>query len=713
MASSVAKEPSSVLDPDIWKACAGKSVQIPAVNSRVYYFPQGHAEHSSSTLDLSSLFCSKPSVLCRVVSIQFLADPGSDEVFAKICLEPDAGGFYTFQAPIGVISDEEGENVVSFVKVLTPSDANNGGGFSVPKFCADLIFPPLNFKADPPLQTLSLIDVHGVVWKFRHIYRGTPRRHLLTTGWTKFVNHKMLVAGDSVVFMKNRSGELFVGIRRAKQSRGIGDCGAWNCEIAGVAVNVEKGFGSGDNFSRGSRSRVSAESIVGAAELAAANKPFDVVYYPRIGSPDFMVKAEMVRDSLRIVWKEGMRVKMAIETEDSSKLNWYQGEVSSVMVPRHGPWHGSPWGMLQQSKDEATNSEAVGMEFPLGEELEVQGGGQPPLPIGPSLVLPEAPAETVSADTAIYLMAQISEVEAGWMGMYFVSCRMTLMRIKVTWDAPDVMQHIKSVSPWQVELIPPSPFLPTKKLKVCHNRQLLTDGKGDLLIPMTGLINSTIGNLSPSLSNFKTFPAGMQGARHDPSCISSLSNFVVDYTHHMNADNISDDNMAQKLNSVPTELNIGSTSQSDYSSPQSQISVHFFGTEPFGNRTCSSSTKAGIRPFQLFGKVIQMECPVESVFDNVGCKEDDGSKGSKVDEENGFHDVGCKEDDGSKGSKENEDEKLNKYRYFRIGFIVMNCLCQFSEVGIELPGLDTYNFRAIKHQMSVFKIDDWQNISSI
>ncbi|KAF8389040.1 hypothetical protein HHK36_025725 [Tetracentron sinense] len=51
--------------------------------------------------------------------------------------------------------------------------------------------------------------------------------------------------------------------------------------------------------------------------------------------------------------------------------------------------------------DEVTRSEAVGMEFPLGEELEVQGGGQPPSPIGPSPVLPEAPAETASADLAI------------------------------------------------------------------------------------------------------------------------------------------------------------------------------------------------------------------------------------------------------------------------------------------------------------------------
>ncbi|KAF8408675.1 hypothetical protein HHK36_004738 [Tetracentron sinense] len=50
------------------------------------------------------------------------------------------------------------------------------------------------------------------------------------------------------------------------------------------------------------------------------------------------------------------------------------------------------------SKGETTRSEAVGLEeVPLGEELEVQGREQPPLPAGPSPILPEAPAEPPSA----------------------------------------------------------------------------------------------------------------------------------------------------------------------------------------------------------------------------------------------------------------------------------------------------------------------------
>ncbi|KAI3737415.1 hypothetical protein L2E82_27417 [Cichorium intybus] len=44
---------------------------------------------------------------------------------------------------------------------LTQSDANNGGGFSVPRYCAETIFPKLDFTADPPVQTILAKDVMG------------------------------------------------------------------------------------------------------------------------------------------------------------------------------------------------------------------------------------------------------------------------------------------------------------------------------------------------------------------------------------------------------------------------------------------------------------------------------------------------------------------------------------------------------------------------
>ena len=52
-----------------------------------------------------------------------------------------------------------------FAKTLTQLDANNGGGFSVSRYCAEMIFPQLDYSTDPPMQTILAKDVHGVTWK--------------------------------------------------------------------------------------------------------------------------------------------------------------------------------------------------------------------------------------------------------------------------------------------------------------------------------------------------------------------------------------------------------------------------------------------------------------------------------------------------------------------------------------------------------------------
>ncbi|RDY09545.1 Auxin response factor 17, partial [Mucuna pruriens] len=322
------------VDPKIWRACAGAAVHIPKLHSRVYYFPQGHMEHASPshTHSLSPLLRSLPFVPCHVSSLDLLADPLSDEVFAKILLTPlpRQHPFHHDQNDNRNQNDsDEQTDVVSFSKILTPSDANNGGGFSVPRFCADSVFPPLDFRADPPVQLLSITDVHGVAWRFRHIYRGTPRRHLFTTGWSKFVNHKKLIAGDSVVFVRDSEGKVSVGIRRAARFVTNSEAGE---------VEAESRFATG---------RVSVKAVAAAAESAARNAPFEVVYYPRAGFADFVVSAEVVDEAMKCAWVGGMRVKIGMETEDSSRMTWFQGTVSSA----HGHDNG-PWRMLQVNWDE-------------------------------------------------------------------------------------------------------------------------------------------------------------------------------------------------------------------------------------------------------------------------------------------------------------------------------------------------------------------------
>uniref|UniRef100_A0A453P4H2 Auxin response factor n=1 Tax=Aegilops tauschii subsp. strangulata TaxID=200361 RepID=A0A453P4H2_AEGTS len=334
------------VDRQLWLACAGGMCTVPPVGCTVYYFPQGHAEHAlglDAGADLSA--ARVPALVpCRVAAVRYVTDTDTDEVFARIRLAPlgatDADG--DIQDDVAAVADDEQEKPASFAKTLTQSDANNGGGFSVPRYCAETIFPRLDYAADPPVQTVIAKDVHGTAWKFRHIYRGTPRRHLLTTGWSAFVNQKKLVAGDSIVFLRGDGGDLHVGIRRAKR----GFCGAEEGSLSLTGWGRYSGPMRG-NASPCTRGKVRAEDVVEAARLAGSGQPFEVVYFPRASTPEFCVRAAAVRAAMRVQWCPGMRFKMAFETEDSSRISWFMGTVAGVQVAHPTRWPQSPWRLLQ------------------------------------------------------------------------------------------------------------------------------------------------------------------------------------------------------------------------------------------------------------------------------------------------------------------------------------------------------------------------------
>lgn len=133
---------------------------------------------------------------------------------------------------------------------------------------------------------------------------------------------------------------MFVGIRRSMRFA----CAAKNRTEEEEEKELQQ---EGEGFWRRGRGKVSVKEVALAAEAAAQNMPFEVVYYPRAGRSDFVVKAEAVEEAMRGAWGHGMRVKMAVETEDSSRMTWFQGTVSSASAPDNGPWRGSPWRMLQ------------------------------------------------------------------------------------------------------------------------------------------------------------------------------------------------------------------------------------------------------------------------------------------------------------------------------------------------------------------------------
>ncbi|OMO79222.1 hypothetical protein CCACVL1_13827 [Corchorus capsularis] len=107
--------------------------------------------------------------------------------------------------------------IYSFCKTLRPSDTSIHGGLSVLKRRADECFPPLDMSMQPPKQELVAKDLHGNEWRFEHIFRGQPRRHLVARGWGNFVSSKRPVAGDAFVFL--RSSATIVGYEDADPVR--------------------------------------------------------------------------------------------------------------------------------------------------------------------------------------------------------------------------------------------------------------------------------------------------------------------------------------------------------------------------------------------------------------------------------------------------------------------------------------------------------------
>jgi len=141
--------------------------------------------------------------LCFISSAAFLlqADAETDVVYAQMTLQPLSPQELKDPFLPAELGSASKQPTNYFCKTLTASDTSTHGGFSVPRRAAEKVFPPLDFNQQPPTQELIAKDLHGNEWKFRHIFRGQPKRHLLTTGWSVFVSAKRLVAGDSVLFI--------------------------------------------------------------------------------------------------------------------------------------------------------------------------------------------------------------------------------------------------------------------------------------------------------------------------------------------------------------------------------------------------------------------------------------------------------------------------------------------------------------------------------
>ncbi|XP_031372384.1 auxin response factor 19-like isoform X2 [Punica granatum] len=335
----VGAEKKSVINPELWQACAGPLVNLPPAGTQVVYFPQGHSEQVAASMKkvVDAQIPNYPNLpsklLCSLHSVTLHADPDTDEVFAKMILRPVS----SFDKEALLRSDlalKTGKPQPEFFcKTLTASDTSTHGGFSVPRRAAEKIFPTLDFSMQPPAQELMARDLHDNVWTFRHIYRGQPKRHLLTTGWSLFVSGKRLFAGDSVLFIRDEKQQLLLGIRRANRQ----------------PTNLSSSVLSSDSMHIG--------ILAAAAHAAANNSPFTVFYNPRASPSEFVIPlAKYYKAVYGNQISLGMRFRMMFETEDSGTRR-YMGTITGISDLDSVRWKNSQWRNLQVGWDESTTGE--------------------------------------------------------------------------------------------------------------------------------------------------------------------------------------------------------------------------------------------------------------------------------------------------------------------------------------------------------------------
>ncbi|XWS19892.1 hypothetical protein CRYUN_Cryun31cG0055300 [Craigia yunnanensis] len=328
-----------VLNSELWHACAGPLVSLPQVGSRVVYFPQGHSEQvaASTNKEVDAHIPNYPSLppqlICQLHNVTMHADVETDEVYAQMTLQPlspqEQKEAY-LPAELGTPSKQPTNY---FCKTLTASDTSTHGGFSVPRRAAEKVFPPLDFSQQPPAQELIARDLHDNEWKFRHIFRGQPKRHLLTTGWSVFVSAKRLVAGDSVLFIWNEKNQLLLGIRRATRPQTV----------------MPSSVLSSDSMHLG--------LLAAAAHAAATNSRFTIFYNPRASPSEFVIPlAKYVKAVYHTQVSVGMRFRMLFETEESS-VRRYMGTITGISDLDPVRWPNSHWRSVKVGWDESTAGE--------------------------------------------------------------------------------------------------------------------------------------------------------------------------------------------------------------------------------------------------------------------------------------------------------------------------------------------------------------------
>ncbi|KAG5596164.1 hypothetical protein H5410_037396 [Solanum commersonii] len=316
-----------LMNSELWHACAGPLVSLPPVGSLVVYFPQGHSEQVAASMQKETdgipSYPNLPSkLICMLHNVTLHADTETDEVYAQMTLQP----VNKYDQEALLLSDmglkQNRQPAEFFCKTLTASDTSTHGGFSVPRRAAEKIFPPLDYAMQPPAQELMARDLHDQAWTFRHIYRGQPKRHLLTTGWSVFISSKRLCAGDSVLFIRDDKSQLLLGIKRTNRQQPALSSSVISSDSMHIGI------------------------LAAAAHATANNSPFTIFYNPRASPSEFVIPLAKYNKAMYAQVSLGMRFRMMFETEESG-VRRYMGTITGVSDLDPIRWKSSQWRNLQ------------------------------------------------------------------------------------------------------------------------------------------------------------------------------------------------------------------------------------------------------------------------------------------------------------------------------------------------------------------------------
>ncbi|KAG2262052.1 hypothetical protein Bca52824_069131 [Brassica carinata] len=271
---------------------------------------------------LEPIFDIPSKICCNVFSIKLKVETTTDEIYAEIALLPDT-------SEVEIPTPKDGNNIQNinyFTKVLSASDTSKKGSFVLNKRHAIECLPPMDTSQLTPSQEVIAKDIHGHEWKFKHTLRGTPQRHLFTSGWNEFAKKKDLVVGDSFIFLRGENGESRVGIRKAANHQ---------------QHNIPLPLISKQSMHHG--------IVAGALNAIKSKCMFVVFYKPR--SSQFLVNLEKFINGVNNKFSIGSRFLMKFEGRDFNEIRYYGTIVGARDFSHH--WKDSEWRSLEVQWDEA------------------------------------------------------------------------------------------------------------------------------------------------------------------------------------------------------------------------------------------------------------------------------------------------------------------------------------------------------------------------